>query len=199
MSKSEETRFGVKFKLIKIVEEDTFFERANVVIEKGCIIGVNTLLSRGVVVKAFSTIGENCFIGNNTLIREHVKIGNGTKIGFCNAIEPYATIGNNTRTQGFCMISEYSKIGDNCFIGPHFNSMGDDTIGNPNGKYIANPPIIGNNCRFGSATKIVPGIKIEDGTITGAMSLLTKDTETNTLYYGIPAKKIKKLNGDLKL
>jgi len=169
----------------------------NIIIGKDTEIGADTIIRSNVVINSEVTIGNKCHIGNFVLIREGVKIGYNTKIGAFNAIETKARIGDNVRTQGHCMISEYSEIGNNVFLGPHFNSMGDNTIGAPVDEYIANPPIIGDNCRFGSATKIIPGINISRGTITGAMTLLTKDTEPNSFYLGIPGKKIKTLTKDL--
>lgn len=162
-------------------------------------IGKGTRLYKGVTIGSDVKIGRNCFIGNNSLIRNNVCIGDNNKIGFSCSIEPHAKIGNNNSTQGFCMFAEYGIVGDGNFFGPYWNSLGDNTIGKPKGEYIANPPIIGNNCRFGSTTKVVPNIKIADGTITGAMTLLTKDTEINSLYYGVPAKFIKKLGHELEI
>jgi len=169
------------------------FTEQNIRIGTNVFIGKNSKIFANSTIKDNSMIHENCIIGDNTLIRNNVAIGNNTKIGSFNAIEPHAIIGSNCRTQGFCMISEYSIIGDNNFLGPHFNNPADNTIGKPEGEYIANPAKIGNNCRFGSGTRLKPGIVIANGTITGAMSYITKNTEENCMYYGIPAIKIKKV------
>lgn len=196
---SKENYLYKEFKENRTFSYDYYYSYLNIVIKKGTVIRKGTKLFRNVVIGENVTIREDCIIGNNSLIRDYVELGDRVKIGFCCSVEPHAKIEEGTSTQGFCMISEFSQIGKNCFLGPHFNSMGDNTIGKPKGEYKAEPPIIGDNCRFGSATKIVPNIKIADGTITGAMTLLTKDTEENTLYYGIPAKKIRKLPKDLSL
>lgn len=188
-------KFDDEYKL----SSEMYFCDSNIRIGKNVYIGSGTLIRANTVICDDVEIGEKCVIGNSVLIREQVIICDNVKIGFCNVIEPYAKIGEGTSTQGFAMFSEYGRVGRNCFIGPHFNSMGDNTIGKPKGKYKANPPSIGSNCRFGSATKIVPGVKVANGTVTGAMTLITKDTEKNSLYVGIPAKLIKKLNGELKI
>jgi len=192
----EEDVMYVLFNEEYVSEKDTVFNMSNVLIMKGTKIGKGTKIFRNTTISNNVIIGDNCFIGNNVLIRNNVTLGDKVKIGFSTSIEPYATIGNNTSTQGFCMISEYSKIGRNCFIGPYWNNPADNTIGKPIGEYIAKPAIIEDNCRFGSGTKIVPGIKIAEETITGAMSLITKDTEHHSLYFGIPAKFIRKIKGD---
>lgn len=38
---------------------------------------------------------------------------------------------------------------------------------------------------------ILPGITLAEGTAVGANSLVTQDTESWTMYFGSPAKKIK--------
>jgi len=193
----EKTSHYIKFK------KDVKFTKAKIFKKQNIRIGKGTLIMKGVIIRSNVVINNDVFInsdsqiGNFTLIRENVEIGHDVKIGACNSIELNVTILHGTRTQGHCMIGEYTTIGKNCFLGPHWNSMGDNEIGAPKETYKSNPPIIGDRCRFGSATKVAPGVKIADGTITGAMTFLNKDTEENTLYYGIPAKKIRKIEKDI--
>lgn len=52
--------------------------------------------------------------------------------------------------------------------------------------------IIGNDVWFGTNAVIMPGIKIGDGAIIGAYSIVTKDIEPYTIVAGNPAKIIKK-------
>lgn len=170
---------------------DKYFPAVNVLIGKDTTIGAGTKIFRNVTIMKNVNIGDNCIIGNNSMIREHCNIGNNNKIGFSNALEPKISMGDNNRTQGFCMIAEHSCIGSNNFFGPHFNSTGDKTIGLPKEPYVANPAIIGNDCRFGTGTRLVPGIIIANKTVTGGMSLVTKNTQEDSLYYGVPAKLIK--------
>lgn len=178
---------------------EKYFPEPNVLIGPNSLIKAGTTIFRNTVIGENVKVGSGCFIGNNCLIRNDVVIFDRVKIGFSNSIEPHAIIENDTTTQGFCMVAEYSCIGQKCFLGPHFNSTADETIGKPKGKYEPNPPIIKSHCRFGSGTRITPGIKVARGTITGAMSLLTKDTEENCLYVGVPAKKVRKLTKDLNI
>ena len=189
--KHSEDLISVTFEEDIVLEENMFFSMANVRICKGTFIGKGTTIRANVVINPNVHIGRNCQIGNNAFIREYVVIEDNVKIGFSTAIEPHAFIGTGTSTQGFCMISEYSSIGKNVFLGPYFNNPADNTIGKPEGEYIANPAVIEDDCRFGSSVKITPGNTIRKGTIIGAGSLVTKDTEPNSLYYGTPARRIK--------
>jgi len=193
----EDTMYYVKFHDLTVIGRPTNFQNSNVRVGEDTIIEEGTIIFSNTTILYDVHIGKNCRIGNFSLIRDNVTLGNDVSIGSHNSIEPYATIGKGTRTQGHCMISEFSSIGENVFLGPYFNTTGDNTIGAVKGEYNANPAKIGNNCRFGTGTKVVPGIDIKDGTITGAMTLLTKDTEKDSLYIGIPGKKVRQLKEDL--
>ncbi len=52
--------------------------------------------------------------------------------------------------------------------------------------------IIGNDVWIGRESVIMPGVKIGDGAIVAAYSVVTKDIEPYTMYGGNPAKYIKK-------
>ena len=47
-------------------------------------------------------------------------------------------------------------------------------------------------------TKIINNVKIEENVIVGAGSLVIKNLKSNHLYFGSPAKKIRKIKKDDK-
>lgn len=49
----------------------------------------------------------------------------------------------------------------------------------------------------GTSSIILPGVTLSEGTAIGAMSMVTKSTEPWSIYFGIPAKKIKDRRRDL--
>jgi bifunctional UDP-N-acetylglucosamine pyrophosphorylase/glucosamine-1-phosphate N-acetyltransferase len=87
----------------------------------------------------------------------------------------------------------------------HLTYLGDATIGektnigagtitcNYDGKN-KHATDIGNEVKIGSDTMLVAPVKVGDGAVTGAGSVVTKDVEANTLVVGAPARKIKTLN-----
>ena len=104
----------------------------------------------------------------------------------------------------------YSYIGPNCLIYPKVNIgaytmlannvsiIGGDhnfsKIGIPiifSGRGILNETFIGKDVWIGAFSIIMTGVKIGDGSIIGAGSVVTKDIEPYCVYAGVPAKKIK--------
>lgn len=52
--------------------------------------------------------------------------------------------------------------------------------------------VVGNDVWVGNSATIMPGVKIGDGSIIGANSLVTKDVQPYTIVGGNPAQPIRK-------
>lgn len=107
-------------------------------------------------------------------------------------------IGNNSSIGINALVSSDTTIGDYVIMGPdvaiytsnHETSRIDIPIkkqGNSNVMGVT----IGNDVWIGTRTVILPGVKIGDGSIIGACSVVTKDVAPYTVVGGNPAKKIK--------
>jgi len=59
---------------------------------------------------------------------------------------------------------------------------------------VFKPITIGNNVFIGINCILLPGVTIGDNVIVGAGSVVTKDLDSNYVYAGIPAKKIKTID-----
>ena len=63
-------------------------------------------------------------------------------------------------------------------------------------KEYAKEIVIGSNVWIGGSVTILPGVHIGDGCVIGAGSVVTKDTEPNSIYVGNPAKMLKRIEND---
>lgn len=118
-------------------------------------------------------VGDNCLI----------KIGKGTDIGGAYL----SSKGDSTNL----------VIGDNCMLSRDINIMTYD--GHPiydiDTKKELNKPQsihIGNKVWIAANASILKGIVINDGSIVGFGSIVTKDVDKNSIVVGTPAKIIKK-------
>ena len=88
-------------------------------------------------------------------------------------------------------------IGNNCMIGPDCYIIDTDhpTHVGPDPMYsrplINKPVIIGQNVWLGRGVTVVKGVTIDDGCVVGAGSVVTKNLESDVIFGGVPAKKIR--------
>ena len=142
---------------------------------------------------------KNVLFGDNVKIIEPVNlydcsIGNDSFIGPFVEIQKKVKIGNNTKVQSHSFICELVKIGDNCFIGHGVMFINDlFSEGRParGDKELWRTTKISNNVSIGSNATILP-VKIAQGTVIGAGSVVTKDIEIKGIYAGNPARLIRK-------
>lgn len=112
-------------------------------------------------------VGDRVFInrGCTLIVLRHVEIGSDTLIGE--------------------MVSIHD---DDHAIGPEFvdTRMGERPM-------VVSDVIIGANVWIGSHCTIVRGVRIGDGAVVGANSVVTRNVESRTVVAGAPAKLIRRI------
>jgi acetyltransferase-like isoleucine patch superfamily enzyme len=103
---------------------------------------------------------------------ENLKLGNSVDIGAFTYINAKKGV----------VIDDFVQIGSHCSL------YSISTIDDKEGKIT-----LKKNCRIGTHSVIMPGVTIGKNTVIGAFSFVNTDIPDDTLAYGIPAKKIRKL------
>lgn len=119
------------------------------------------------------------FISRNALVYTD-NIGEGSLILPNVYIGPYTAIGKACIIWNGCNISHHDVIDDYCFIAPSCALAGDVTVKN--------------NTFIGVHSSVKNGIIIESYNLIAANSYISRNTEKNSVYVGIPAKKRTELN-----
>lgn len=135
------------------------------------------------------TIGKHVAIDTGVYITTRADIGDYVHLA------PYITVIGGEKShlivEDFVTIAAGSRIiaGSDLFQGDGFTSV---TVPE---KYrdSVNHSVVTIKRFAGIGTNVVvfPGVTIAEGTVIGACSLVTKDTEPWTIYTGVPAKPIK--------
>ena len=161
----------------------------------------------------FRHLGRKIKISDKASIHnpEFIEIGDFSRIDdFC-VISGNVRIGRNVHIAVFCNVAggepgvtleDFSGLAYGC----HVFSQSDDYSGTS----LTNPTIpdcykrekkaaviIKRHSIVGVCSIIMPGVTLEEGTAVGAMSMVTKSTSPWSIYFGIPAKKIKIRSRDL--
>lgn len=138
--------------------------------------------------------------GNNVIVMQPAnmygcEIGDDVFIGPFVEIQKDVTIGARTKIQSHTFVCELVKVGENCFIGHGVMFINDlFSAGGParGDKALWKSTTIGNHVSIGSNATILP-VKICDGTVIGAGSVVTRDITEPGIYAGNPARKIRNI------
>lgn len=159
------------------------------------LFGKNIYLSQGV--KIIAAPNSKIILGDGSRYAENCRIES----------RPYESIiiGERTSLQINCHISGEVEIGCDCLFAPNvFISSGnhifenlslsikkqDENYFNKNGIYHSEKIKIGSDIWIGINTVILPGVEIEDKSIVGANSVVTKNIPKYEIRAGAPALKI---------
>lgn len=111
---------------------------------------------------------------------------------------PAIHIGRGVYVNRYTIIDASSSvhIGDDCMIGPfcyitdHDHSLGSD--GRPSsGELISRPVVIGPRTWIGAHVTVLKGVKIGEGAIIGAGSVVTRDVPPHAVCVGNPARQLR--------
>lgn len=156
-------------------------------------------------IEDFKKVGDNVIFEEGVLVfhPENIEIGNNVYIG------------HNTILKGYyknkMIIGDHTWIGQNCFL----HSAGGIKIGKAVGigpmvkistsmhkEELSKPVlfcdlefgevIIEAGCDVGIGSIILPGVKIGEGSIVGAGSVVTKEVEPYSVVAGVPAKVLRR-------
>ena len=155
----------------------------------------DTKIGKKVIIEPYVVISKNVKIGNNVTISsfshlEGVKIDNNVKIGPYARIRPGVTIKSGSKIGNFVEVKK-SKIGKNSKVN-HLSYIGDTSIGkNVNigaGTITCNYDGVKKNKTrikdkvfIGSNSSLVAPVTINENSIVGAGSVVTKNVLKNSL------------------
>jgi acetyltransferase-like isoleucine patch superfamily enzyme len=162
------------------------------------------------------SVGEDVFISRNVEIRRPhlVTIGNHIAIDtgfYCTTeatikdyvhIGPYVTVIGGAKA--LFVLKGFNSVGAGCrILCASDEFLGAGLVGISPSEYrdnvIFQPVVFEMFASAGTNVVIHPGVTLAEGSVVGSCSLVTKDTEPWTIYYGIPAKPVKQRRKDKML
>lgn len=199
----------------------TFVDPSHAYISSEATLGRDCIIHPDVHIEGKSVLGEACEIqqgsrivnsrvGNRVKIKDHCLIVDSEIADDC-AVGPFAHLRMNAKMEERAVVGNFvevkkSKIGRGT-KSMHLTYLGDATIGentnigagtvtcNYDGKH-KHPTVIEDNVRIGSDTMLVAPVRVGEGSVTAAGSVVTEDVPPQTLVAGVPAKVKKKLTND---
>ncbi|MHB9141133.1 MAG: acyltransferase [Paludibacter sp.] len=138
-------------------------------------------------------IAKNTRIWQFVVILPNAQIGSNCNICSHCFIENKVIIGNNVTIKCGVYVWDGIVIEDNVQIGPNVTFTNDKY---PRAKqaFVLQRTVIKKGASIGAASVILGGITIGENAMIGAGSVVTKNVPDNELWFGNPAKFIRKLN-----
>ena len=149
----------------------------NYFVDETAIIDENVIIGEGTKIWHFSHISDQAKIGKNVTIGQNVFIGKSV------------IIGNGCKIQNNVSIYEGVTLENDVFVGP---SVVFTNVNMPRENIYQKKnflkTLVKKGASIGANVTIVCGNTLGENCFIGAGSLITKSTEPNGLYYGVPAK-----------
>ena len=127
----------------------------------------------------YATVLQDVVLAEDVQIGSHAEIGRGSRIGARTRIGAHTFLPPNT------------IIGEDTFIGPSV-SCSDDRFPyirkHDDGPYCAQPPVIGNRVSIGLGAVLLPNVRIGDGAVVAAGTVVTRDGPAGCLIRGEPGR-----------
>jgi bifunctional UDP-N-acetylglucosamine pyrophosphorylase/glucosamine-1-phosphate N-acetyltransferase len=195
---------------VTIVDPETTY------LEPELEIGGDTVLYPNTTIARLSSIGRNCVVGPNSRL-SNAKLGD--RVTVRESVITDTTIGDDVRIGPFAHLRGETRLGDKVHVGnfveikksnlarrvkvSHLSYLGDATIGEETnvgaGTITCNfdgerkhPTIVGRGVAIGSNTSLVAPVRVGDGALTGAGSVVTKDVPSGERVAGNPARPLPK-------
>jgi acetyltransferase-like isoleucine patch superfamily enzyme len=156
----------------------------------------------------FLSIAPDVKLGKDVKLAKFVnlygcEIGDETKIGAFVEIQKNASVGRRCKISSHTFICEGVTIEDECFIGHHVVFTNDrypravnaDGSLQTDADWQVIPTHVARRASIGSGAVILCGVRIGEGAMVGAGSVVTKDVPPHTIVAGNPARVLRAVPG----
>jgi acetyltransferase-like isoleucine patch superfamily enzyme len=159
--------------------------------DRGCetplVLGDGARLRSGTVLYAGSRIGARLQTGHHVVVREDCRIGDDVSVWSGSVVDYGCWIGDGVKIHANCYVAQYTEIHDGAFLAPGVSCANDLYPGQPASASVMSGPVIGAHAQLGVNVTVLPYVRVGDGCIVGAGSVVTKDVPGGTIAYGNPA------------
>jgi UDP-3-O-[3-hydroxymyristoyl] glucosamine N-acyltransferase len=149
-------------------------------------IGHTSLIRSHSVLYAGSDVGENFQCGHRVTIREGTQIGKNVRIGTLSDIQGNCILGNYVRLHSNVHIGQKSQIGNYVWIFPYTVLTNDP---HPPSE-ILDGVIVEDFAVIATMVVVLPGVRIGRDALVGAMSMVRRNVEPESVVVGNPAKPV---------
>lgn len=138
-------------------------------------------------------IGVQTRIWQHSIVMKDVIIGKNCNISCHTFLEDNVIIGNNVTIKSGVFLWDGMRIQDNVFIGPNVTFTNDKYPRSKSYPEKYQSILLKKGASIGANSTILGGVIIGENAMIGAASLVTKNIPDGELWFGSPAKFIRKI------
>lgn len=138
-------------------------------------------------------IGENTNVWQFSVVFPEARIGDNCNICANVLVENDVTVGNNVTVKSGVQLWDGITVEDNVCIGPNVTFTNDLFPRSKNPNWQLSRTFLKKNASIGANSTILCGITIGENAMIGAGSVVTHDVPANELWFGNPAKFVRKI------
>jgi acetyltransferase-like isoleucine patch superfamily enzyme len=135
-----------------------------------------------------SSIGDRFQTGHHVVIREACVIGDDVSIWSNTVIDYSSRIGDRVKIHANCYVAQYTEIMEDAFLAPGVTIANDLYPGQLQSAAVMSGPHIGTGAHLGVNVTVLPYVRIGEGCLVGAGSVVTRDLPPGTVAFGNPAR-----------
>ena len=161
------------------------------------VVGDGCLIGAGAVLYAGCTLGSHVLVADLATVREDVTVGDYTILGRGVAVENRCTIGRYCKLETNAYLTAYSTLEDRVFVAPGVLTSNDNFVGRSEERFKHFAGVtIRKGGRVGVGAVILPGIEVAADSLVAAGGVATHDTESRSVFAGVPARRFKDVPAD---
>ncbi len=151
------------------------------------VLGPGAQIRSGTVLYAGSRIGRRFETGHHVVVREQNRLGDDVSVWSNTVIDYGCVVGDRVKIHCNCYVAQFTEIEHDAFLAPGVIIANDLFPGFEDSARVMRGPSIGAGAQIGVNATILPYVRIGEGAIIGAGSVVTRDIPDHTVAYGVPA------------
>jgi acetyltransferase-like isoleucine patch superfamily enzyme len=152
------------------------------------LLGRDAILRSGTVLYSGSRIGARFQTGHHVVVREECEIGDDVSVWSNSVIDYGCRIGDRVKIHSNCYLAQYTEILDDAFLAPGVTVANDLYPGQAESARLMSGPFVGAGAQIGVNVTLLPYVRIGNGCLIGAGSVVTHDVPPGTVAFGNPAR-----------
>ncbi|RYU15639.1 acyltransferase [Nocardioides iriomotensis] len=156
-------------------------------VDQHLTLGGGANLRSGTVIYVGSEIGERFETGHHVIVREQCRIGDDVSLWSNTVVDYGCRLGSRVKIHSNCYVAQHTEIDDDAFLAPGVTLANDLYPGQADSARLMSGPRIGAGAQLGVNVTVLPFVRIGEGTLVGAGSVVTRDLPAGVVAYGNPA------------